>query len=66
MVPRRFEAFGLKASLEGFFPLQQDGCHVAQDSEIFRRMVFTHLAVIFPERYVQTPVQAVFDAPSAL
>jgi hypothetical protein len=44
MVPRRFKTFGLNTALEGFFPLQQIGGHVAQDSKIFRYMIFTYPA----------------------
>jgi hypothetical protein len=63
MVPRRLQTFRLKTSFEGFFPLEQVGRHVAHDSEIFQRMFLTHPAVVLPERNVQAPVQAVFDAP---
>ena len=36
---------------------------MTQDAEIFRSMVFSDPAMTFSERDVQTPVQAVFDAP---
>ena len=63
MVPRCFEALGLKSCLEGLFPLEQVGRHVAQDSEIFRSMIFAYPAVVFPEGHVQAPVQAIFYTP---
>lgn len=63
MVPRCFKAFGLNTALEGIFPFQQVGCHVTQDPEIFRCMIFTYPAVVFSERYIKAPVQAVFDTP---
>ena len=38
MIPGRFETFGLKATLEGIFPFQGVGSHMAQDCEVFRRV----------------------------
>ena len=63
MVPCCFETFGLNAAFEGIFPFKHVGRHVAQDSQIFRTMVFAYTAVVFSERYIQAPVQAVFDTP---
>ena len=63
MVPCRFETFGLYAAFEGIFPFKHIDRHMAQDSQIFRSMVFADAAVVFSESYVQGPVQAVFDAP---
>jgi hypothetical protein len=36
---------------------------VAQDYEIFRSMILSNTAVIFAERYIQAPMQTVFNAP---
>ena len=63
MVPGGFETFGLHAAFEGDFPFQHIGRQVAQDCQIFRGMVFADAAVVFPESYIQAPVQAVFDPP---
>ena len=53
----------MDASVEGFFPFKEVDRHVPQDAEIFRGMVFSYTAMVFPEGYVQTPVQAIFNTP---
>jgi len=63
MVPDCLETSGLQAALEGIFPFQHIGGHMAQNGQIFRSMAFADPAVVFSERDIQAPGQIVFDAP---
>ena len=63
MIPCRFESFGLDASFQRVFPFKQVDCHMTDYTEIFRSMIFADTAVVFPESYVQAPMQTVFDTP---
>ena len=63
MVPGRLGMLGLNAAFEGFFPFEHVGCHMAQDGQIFRSMVFADPAVVFSEGDIQAAMEAVFDTP---
>ena len=63
MIPSCLETFGLDSPFEGLFAFEQVDAYMTQDGKIFRGMIFSYTAVVFPEGYIQAPVQTVFNAP---
>jgi hypothetical protein len=56
MIPCGFHGFCLDTTFESFFSFEQIYGHMAQDFKIFRSMILSKTAVIFVERYIQTPM----------
>jgi len=61
MIPSCFEAFGLYATLERFFPFLQVKRPITYKCEILWGMVFSHLVMVFAKRCIQAPMQIVYD-----
>jgi len=53
----------MDAPFSCFFLLEQVESNVAQDSEVFGRLVFADSAVIFVQSDIQDPMQIIFNRP---
>ena len=62
-VPTGGETFVLYPDFERGLVLEhRQGCP-AEDAEVRVRMTFADAALVFPERHIELPMQAVFNAP---
>ncbi len=63
VIPPRFQPLVLDANLDGLVRLQQVQRDAAQDREVLRRVALAHPRLVLSIGDIQSPVQAVFDAP---
>lgn len=63
LVPCGEESFVLDSDACGFFVLEHTESEAADEAEVGVGVTFADAALVFAERHVELPVQAVFDTP---
>jgi hypothetical protein len=61
LLPASLELFGMDTAFGCFLLFEQIESDVAQDSQVFRSLIFANTATVFSQSDIQDPVQFVFD-----